>query len=193
MRTVLVLLGLGVAAPLMRDGLQAVPTTQSIPSVHTMPIVPSDLLVRPIDVRANVGDAHDAIEGVSPEAQRYYDQGLSYLHNYVWIEAARSFNQALRLESHLALAYVGLSVAHDELNQRAQAHDALELARRLEPSGIHERRHLAVRERQLAAEDAPQDQQKLALYRKELDAALIEFPADVEFWLQRGVAEAADP
>jgi len=211
MRTVLVLLGLGFAAPLMRDGLkavpythilaapltrdglQAIPTTQSATSAHTMPIVPSELLVRPIDVRANVGHAHDAIEGVSPEAQRYYDQGLSYLHNFVWIEAARSFNQALRLDSHLALAYVGLSVAHDELNQRAAAHEALERARRLEPTGAHERRHLAVRERQLTAEDAPQNKESLALYRNELDGALVEFPADAEFWLQRGVAEAGDP
>jgi len=158
-----------------------------------MPMVPSELLVRSIDVRTGIGHAHDAIEGISPEAQQYYDQGLSYLHNYVWIEAARSFNQALRLDAHLALAFVGLSVAHDELNQRNAAHEALEKARRLEPKNAHERRHLVVRERQLTAEDAPQDQDKLALYRKELDAALAEFPADVEFWLQRGVAEASDP
>ncbi|HEX7794533.1 MAG TPA: hypothetical protein VF456_09295, partial [Vicinamibacterales bacterium] len=73
MRTVLVLLGLGFAAPLMRDGLKAVPynpvgdgfqafaATQSATSAHTMPMVPSELLVRPIDVRANIGHAHDAI------------------------------------------------------------------------------------------------------------------------------------
>src|SRR5439155_10442792 len=59
--------------------------------------------------------------------------------------------------------------------------------------GAHERRHIAVRERQLSAEDGPQDKDKIAEYRKELDAALAEFPGDVEFWLQRGVAEAADP
>jgi tetratricopeptide (TPR) repeat protein len=223
MRTVLVTLGLGFAAPLVGLGLatplvgdglpasraqefkvlrwtlvalahagQAGPSTQTT-SAHTMPMVPSELLVRPIDVRTHIGRAHDAIEGISPEAQTYYDQGLSYLHNYVWIEAARSFNQALRLDSRLALAYVGLSVAHDELNQRAAAHDTLERARRLEPSSAHERRHLVVRERQLAAEDAPQNKELLSLYRKELDAALVEFPGDVEFWLQRGVAEASDP
>jgi tetratricopeptide (TPR) repeat protein len=158
-----------------------------------MPMIPSEILVRPIDVRTGIGQAHDAIEGISPEAQTYYDQGLSYLHNYVWIEAARSFNQALRLDSHLALAYVGLSVAHDQLNQRAAAHDMLDRARRLQPASAHERRHLAVRERQLAAQDAPQDKEKLTLYRKELDASLVEFPGDVEFWLERGVAEAADP
>jgi tetratricopeptide (TPR) repeat protein len=158
-----------------------------------MPIVPSELMVRPIDLRASVGHAHDAIQGISAEAQNYYDQGLSYLHNFVWIEAARSFNQALRLDSQLVLAYVGLSIAHDELNQRKAAHDALDNARHLEPKSPHERRHLAVREHQLAAEDAPQDGEKLAAYRKELDAALVEFPGDVEFWLQRGVAEAGDP
>jgi tetratricopeptide (TPR) repeat protein len=166
---------------------------QNASPAHIMPVVPPELLVRAIDLRTNIGYTRDAIEGVSPEAQKFYDQGLSYLHNYVWIEAARSFNQALRLDSHLALAYVGLSVAHDELNQRQAAHEALDSARRLEPKDAHERRHLAVRERQVTAEDAPLDKEKLALYRKELDAALIEFPTDVEFWLQRGVAEAADP
>ena len=27
----------------------------------------------------------------SKEAQAFYDQGLAYLHSYIWIEAARSF------------------------------------------------------------------------------------------------------
>src|SRR4029077_3063816 len=127
----------------------------------------SEILVRPIDLRTGIGHAHDAVDGSSPEGQTYYDQGLSYLHNYVWFDAARSFNQALGLDSHLAMAYVGLSIAHDELNQRAAGHDALEHARQL-AGGAHERRHEAIRERQLAAEDAPQDKEKLALYRKEL-------------------------
>jgi len=26
---------------------------------------------------------HDAMAGISPEAQKYYDQGLSYLHDYI--------------------------------------------------------------------------------------------------------------
>ncbi len=51
------------------------------------------------------------------EAQRFYDQGLAYLHNYVWIEAARSFHQALESDANLALAHVGLSYAYIELNQ----------------------------------------------------------------------------
>ena len=65
-------------------------------------MIPSEILVRPIDLRSGIGQAHDPIQGISAEAQKYYDQGLSYLHNYVWIDAARSFNQALRIDSPLA-------------------------------------------------------------------------------------------
>src|SRR5436190_23513246 len=104
MRTVVAMVVLGLSAAVAGDGvlhavgdvLQAVATSQSAPSPHRMPLVPAELLVRPINLRTGIGHAHDPVEGISPEAQTYYDQGLSYLHNYVWIEAARSFNQALR-------------------------------------------------------------------------------------------------
>jgi len=42
----------------------------------------------------------------------FYDQGLSYLHSYVWIEAARSFHQALRADPNLAMSYVELADAY---------------------------------------------------------------------------------
>ena len=167
--------------------------TQETASAHRMPMIPAEVLTRPIGVTTGIGQAHDAVQGLSPEAQTFYDQGLSYLHNYIWIEAARSFNQAIRLDPRLALAYVGLSVAYDEMNQRAAARDALERARLIAPTNPHERRHLALREQQLSAEDEPQNKDRLTAYRKDLDAALVEFPNDLELWLQRGVAEAADP
>src|SRR4029078_9667795 len=80
----------------------------NISPAHRMPAVPQALLERSIDLRANIGAAHDAIDGTTPEAQRFYDQGLSYLHNYVWIEAARSFNQAVRLDPPKGPAHRGL-------------------------------------------------------------------------------------
>ncbi len=46
------------------------------------------------------------------EAQAFYDQGLAYLHSYVWIEAARSFNQALRIDPE---AGAGASRSDDRL------------------------------------------------------------------------------
>jgi tetratricopeptide (TPR) repeat protein len=164
---------------------------QSALPVHRMPAVPADLLTRPIGLRTGIGGSHDAV-ATSPEAQRFYDQGLSYLHNYVWIEAARSFNQALDLDPRLTLAHVGVSLASTALNQRAAARAAFERARNLPVPGPHEERHLIVRERQMAAEDDPRDAAKLTAYRSALDAALAEFPNDVELWLQRGVAESVN-
>src|SRR5262245_48103287 len=65
------------------DTLSASGQTGSGSPAHRMPVVPNGLLERSIDLRSNIGTSHDAIAGASAEAQRFYDQGLSYLHNYV--------------------------------------------------------------------------------------------------------------
>ena len=72
--------------------------SQTSPGAHRMPVVPAELLERPITLHTGIGVSHDSLSTSSPDAQRFYDQGLSYLHNYVWIDAARSFNHALRLD-----------------------------------------------------------------------------------------------
>jgi tetratricopeptide (TPR) repeat protein len=154
------------------------------------PSIPPDLLERPLPLRTAIGTAHDTVSTSSPQAQAFYDQGLAYLHSYAWIEAARSFNQALKLDPRLALAHVGLSYACVELNAPATARSALERAVAVDE---HDRRHIEIRKAQMAAEDAPRDAARLAAYRKALDNALVQFPSDEELWLQRGVAESSDP
>jgi tetratricopeptide (TPR) repeat protein len=167
---------------------------QPIAHAHPIPVVPAELLSRPLPLRANIGRAHDAVATASKEAQAYYDQGLVYLHGYVWIEAARSFNQALRLDPRLAIAHAELSIAYTELNQPAMARNALERARALAPqTSEHDRAHIAARVAQAEAEAASGDQTKLAAYRKALDGALLAAPQDVELLILRGVAESADP
>src|SRR5688572_10989925 len=71
--------------------------------------VPREILDKPVPRRPGTGNAHEVVTTSSKEAQALYDQGLDYLHGYVWIEAARSFRQALRLDPKLAMAWVGLS------------------------------------------------------------------------------------
>jgi tetratricopeptide (TPR) repeat protein len=163
-------------------------------TVHQIPVIPTTLLDRPLPLRAGIGTAHDAVTTSSREAQQYYDQGLAYLHNYVWIEAARSFHQALRLDPRLAMAHVGLSYAFTELNQRTSARQAIDRARKL-AAGVseHERSHLDVRERQMAAEEAPRDDARRDAFRRRLDEALQKFPDDAELWVLRGIAESPDP
>ena len=172
------------------------------PSAHAQPdahahaapssIVALELAKRPVTIRTGIGSAHDPVSTLSKRAQAFYDQGLAYLHSYVWVEAARSFNQALRLDPTLALAQLGLTLAYTELNASPAAHAALDRAKALAATD-HDRRHVAARALQMAAEDVPADAAKLALYRVALDEALVAFPADEELWLQRGQAESPDP
>ena len=165
--------------------------------------MPQALLERPVTLRSGIGRAHDAVATKSAEAQGFYDQGLAYLHSFVWIEAARSFHQALRSDPNLALAHVGLSYAYIELNKPTEARQAIESAFALSAAtdkrglsaqaAAHERHHVEARRLQMAAEEGPRDAARLAAYRKALDSAMAAFPDDVELILKRGVAESSDP
>jgi Tfp pilus assembly protein PilF len=161
---------------------------------HVIPQVPQALLERSVRIRTSIGAAHDDAGTASAEAQAFYDQGLAYLHSFVWIEAARSFHQALRHDPNLALAHVGLSYAYVEVGKPAEAKKAIATAQGLAAKGgEHERRHVEARALQMAAEDAPRDAARLAAYRKSLDAAIAAFPNDVELLVKRGMAESPDP
>lgn len=166
-------------------------------ALHSIPSIPQELLERPVTIRSGVGAVHDDAGTKNAEAQRFYDQGLAYLHNYVWIEAARSLHQALRLDPQLALAHVGLSYAYIELNKPAQARQAIATAQALSVQSVqsvdHVTRHVGARALQMAAEDAPGDPAKLAAYRKSLDDAIARYPGDAELVLRRGIAESPDP
>ncbi|HZT76900.1 MAG TPA: tetratricopeptide repeat protein [Vicinamibacterales bacterium] len=154
----------------------------------------AQLAVRPVPLRPGIGVAHSAVTTRSKQAQAFFDQGLAYIHSYVWLEAARSFNQALRLDPNIAAAYAELSIAYTELNDAPAAHDAIALARALAPkTSAREQAWIAARALQMDAEAAPADAAKLAAYRAALDAALKQLPNDVELLLARGKAESRDP
>src|SRR5882724_5859725 len=44
----------------------------------------------------------------SPECQALVDQGLGFFYSYVWMEAARSFETAVRLDPQCGMAWWGL-------------------------------------------------------------------------------------
>jgi tetratricopeptide (TPR) repeat protein len=152
-----------------------------------------DLAKRPVTLRTGIGTAHDAVGTTSRQAQAFYDQGLACLHAYTWLDAARSFNQALTIDPRLAVAHAMLSIAYTELNAPAAAREALQRASTLAAgSSAHDRTHVEARALQAAAE-ASHAKDALDAYRKALDAAVAAFPGDEEFWLQRGLAESPDP
>jgi tetratricopeptide (TPR) repeat protein len=154
--------------------------------------VPAEILERPVALRAGTGNAHEQVTTSSQQAQALYDQGLNYLHGYVWIEAARSFRAALRADPGLAMAWVGLSRVYSGLDDPAHAGQAIETARALSSrASPREQRRVALRSTQLEAMADVADAAKHAAYKKAIDEALALDVADAELWLLRGNAEEA--
>ena len=150
--------------------------------------VPREILERPLRLRRGTGNARDRVTTASREAQAFYDQGLNYLHGYVWIEAARSFSQALRLDPAMAMAHLGLSRAYTALGDDAEAKKALARAEALAVrASPREQRRIALRATQLEAFGGGDD--KYAAYKKAIDEALAADVEDAELWLLRGNAE----
>src|SRR5260370_10850950 len=96
--------------------------------------VAQEIRERPLPLRRDIGNLHEKVATSSAEAQAFYDQGLNYLSSYVWIEAARSFHQALRVDPSLAAAQVGLCDVYVQLQDVTAARAALEKARSLSSS-----------------------------------------------------------
>jgi tetratricopeptide (TPR) repeat protein len=152
--------------------------------------VPREILERPVTLRTGIGNSHDPVTTASTEAQAFYDQGVDYLHSYVWVEAARSFRQALRHDPDLALAWVGLSRAFTGLDDPAAARDANAKAQERAPkASAREQRRVAVRATQLEALDDLGSVSKHLAYKKVLDDALAIDITDAELWCLRGNAE----
>ncbi|MEN3333142.1 MAG: hypothetical protein V7641_2507 [Blastocatellia bacterium] len=156
---------------------------------------PLELLERPVTLRAGTGAQTivDPVTTGSKDAQAFYSQGVAYLHGYVFLEAARSFNQALRLDPKLAMAYVGLSRAYTGLNVGEAARAAIDQAQSLAPgSSKREQLRISLRAKQLTAIADIGNMVKFGEYKKALDDALAAYPQDVELWLLRGNAEEAN-
>jgi len=152
--------------------------------------VPKDLLDRETPLRRGVGNSQEAVTTASKEAQAFYNQGLNYLESYVWIEASRSFHQALRNDPKLAMAYLGLSYVQSGLENADGARQYLENAKALS-SGASERelRRIDIREKQLAAIGDVKDTALFLAYKKAIDDALAQDMENPQLWLLRGNAE----
>ena len=161
---------------------------------HEHGTVPEEILSRPITRHAGLGNTHQKVSTSSAEAQAFYDQGLAYLHSYVWIEAARSFRQALRSDPHLGMAYVGLADAYIGLQDVASARAACESALKVEAyMSSGERAWLTIRDREVTYLESGNDAGKYAEYRRSIDDAIKVSPRDPWLLVQRGLAAEASP
>lgn len=177
-------------------GLAAAPARAQHEEHQAVGYVARELLERPVPLRQGVGKIHQAVTTNSPQAQAFYDQGLAYLHSYGFIEAARSFNQALKLDANLAMAYIGLCDSYLGLQDVAAAHDAFAMAQALASDKLMEaeRAQIEIRARQFdLLEGGADSQQKYFAYRNAINNALSANPTDPWLWILRGFADEGSP
>jgi len=66
---------------------------------------------KPATLIQGMGQHHHSISTKSPEAQRFFDQGLSLVFAFNHEEAARSFRRAAELDPQAAMPYWGVALA----------------------------------------------------------------------------------
>ncbi len=77
------------------DGMHAFPPPEQLPIPEHM---------------TGVGNSHISIKA-TPEAQAWFDQGLTLLHDFWDYESAKAFEQAIRTDPQCAMCYWGLAQA----------------------------------------------------------------------------------
>lgn len=161
---------------------------------HATGPVPREILERPVELRSGIGDLHEKVTTDSPEAQKFYDQGLSYLHSYVWIEAIRSFHQALRLDPQMGMAFLGLTDAYIGFQDISMARAAFQRASELAPKlSRHEQMWIGIRNAELEYLEKGNDPDRYMAYRRTISDGLKTDPNDAWLWIQRGLADEGSP
>lgn len=177
-----------LAVPALAAGQDALPHCAAPPSG-----LPADIRERRIGLERGAGTLRQKVSTASAEAQAFYDQGVTFLASYVWVDAARSFHEALRLDEGLAMAHVGLARAFIGVSDDTRARIHADRAADLAPNRVTEKesRWIAVMRQRLDARQA-RGAAKDAAYRAyaaALDGLIALDPADPHAWVLRGTAE----
>jgi hypothetical protein len=91
------------------------------------PIPPPEQLPAPVRM-TGIGNSHIAVKS-SPDAQMWFDQGLSLLHDFWEYESAKAFEQAIRVDPNCAMCYWGLAKAEVSRGDEAEAYGKKALAK----------------------------------------------------------------
>src|SRR3990172_2617251 len=158
----------------------------------------AEVMERTMALLDTVGRLHQKVTTSSSQAQAYYDQGLALLHSYVWVDAARSFHEALRRDPELAMAELGLAKAYANADAWAQAFEHLKIATNLAARGktsAKEGRWITLCQVQFNAIFALADDrsQRQQIYKDQIAELIAMDPDDPNAWVLRGNAEESRP
>jgi hypothetical protein len=142
----------------------------------TLPMPPPEQLPAPIHMDG-IGNSHIAIKS-SPEAQAWFDQGLSLLHDFWDYESVKAFEQAIRVDPNCAMCYWGLTqaVSFRDMDKDYYSKRALAEAVRLKgKAGDAGKLYIEALQAETAAKDG-KSPQATAILRK----LVKKYPQDIE-------------
>jgi tetratricopeptide (TPR) repeat protein len=94
----------GVAA------MQPAPRAQR-PQADLCAVPPGAQPLLPARLLPGMGDTNMPVTTTSDEARKFFNQGISQMHSFWFLESERSFLQAAQLDPDMAMAYWGISVS----------------------------------------------------------------------------------
>jgi len=136
-----------------------------------------------------LGPLSRAVTTRSPEAQRYFDQGLAFLYGFNHDEAIRSFRRAAELDPGCAMAHWGIAIANGpHINNpvlppdRAQAaFEALRLAQAAVAGATPVEKALVVAQAARYTSPPPEDRKQLDIaYANAMRAVWAAYPNDAD-------------
>jgi hypothetical protein len=96
---------MNVVRPLVMLFLTVMPGLQAQQHQHPATAAP------PATLTAGLGRLHHAIATKNPDAQRFFDQGLTYVYGFNHDEAIRSFRRAAELDPASPMPHWGIALA----------------------------------------------------------------------------------
>ena len=123
-------------------------------------------------------DVDFAVNTRSPDAQKFFNQGVGQLHGFWYYEAERSFRQVLKLDTNCVMAYWGLAMANVNNEERAKEFIAKGVKF---TNGIPRRELLYIDSLAKFYLDPPKNAtERHRRYVKALEQIVEEFPEDIE-------------
>ena len=89
-------------------------------------IPPPEQLPAPVKMQG-IGNSHITIKA-APEAQAWFDQGLSLMHDFWGYEAEKAFEQGVRIDPNCAMCWWGLAEAESSWHNNGEAYSEKALA-----------------------------------------------------------------
>jgi hypothetical protein len=145
-------------------------------------------MAKPAVLMPGLGPVHHPVSTGNPEAQRFFDQGLSLIFAFNHDEAVRAFQRAAELDPQLAMAYWGMALAlgsnynlPPEPEREKAAYKALQKALDLAARAPEQERAYIAELAKRYSNDPQADLSKLALDYKQAMGALAErYPDDLD-------------